>query len=261
MADASGDALDDWDDHWDRYGEAALSNPANRYRWNLIRSELDRPGSPGRIVDVGSGQGELTMRLAAEYPDAQVCGLEYSALGVKRSQEAARSAGLDVDFIQVDLLEPGGAPGLPNGWATAAVCSEVLEHVDRPETLLRNALDYMAPECRVVVTVPAGPRTAFDRHIGHRRHFTPRLLEQVLVDSGLQVETIRRAGFPFFNLYKTMVLLRGPKLISDVEHSDKQGWAARISSLAERLFGVLFRWNLRSSPFGWQLVAVARKPG
>jgi 2-polyprenyl-3-methyl-5-hydroxy-6-metoxy-1,4-benzoquinol methylase len=261
MDGASADASDDWDDHWDRYGEAARSNPANQYRWTLIRSHLAGPGNLGRIVDVGSGQGELTMRLAAEFPDSQVCGLEYSALGVKRSQEAARSAGLDVEFIQVDLLERGGAPGLPGGWATAAVCSEVLEHVDAPETLLGNALEYMAPGCHVVVTVPAGPRTAFDRHIGHRRHFTPRLLEQVLADAGLQVETIRRAGFPFFNLYKTMVLLRGRKLISDVEHSERQGMAARVSGLVERIFGLLFRWNLRSSPFGWQLVAVARKPG
>jgi 2-polyprenyl-3-methyl-5-hydroxy-6-metoxy-1,4-benzoquinol methylase len=36
------------------------------------------------------------------------------------------------------------------------VCSEVLEHVDRPRELLANAAAYLAPGCRLVVTVPGG---------------------------------------------------------------------------------------------------------
>lgn len=260
MNDAGTGAADDWDAHWDRFGAAALSNPANQYRWKMISSQLIEGGALGRIVDIGSGQGELTMRLTSQYPDAQVCGLEYSAEGVKRSQAAARAADLDARFIRVDLLAPDGTDELPKQWATAAICSEVLEHVDRPEDLLRNAAEYMAPGCLLVITVPAGPRTAFDRHIGHRRHFSPRLLESVIVDAGLEVEAIRRAGFPFFNLYKLMVLIRGRRLIADVEHTDQSGMASKLSGAAERIFGRLFRWNIGSSPFGWQLVARVRKP-
>ena len=60
-----------------------------------------------------------------------------------------------------------------------------------------------------MVTVPGGPRTAFDRHIGHRRHYTTDALRAVLDAAGLEVELVQGAGLPFFNLYKLLVMMRG----------------------------------------------------
>ncbi len=138
-----------------------------------------------------------------------------------------------------------------------AVCSEVLEHVDQPEVLLRNAADYLAPGCRLVVTVPGGPRSAFDRHIGHRRHFTARRLRRLLEESGFEDVTVRRAGFPFFDLYRLLVIARGKRLIADVEQS-KADWGGHVGNSSSVLQST-FRYNLDSSPFGWQLLAVARR--
>src|SRR3546814_18015665 len=74
----------------------------------------------------------------------------------------------------------------------------------------------MAPGCRLVVTVPGGPMSAFDRHIGHRRHFTPPALAALLTDAGLAVERTDGAGFPFFNLYRLGVIARGHRLVADL---------------------------------------------
>jgi hypothetical protein len=41
--------------------------------------------------------------------------------------------------------------------------------------LLKNA-QYMAEGCRLVITVP-GPMSAFDKHIGHRKHLAPPEIE------------------------------------------------------------------------------------
>ena len=101
------------------------------------------------------------------------------------------------------------------GWATHAVCSEVLEHLDDPEAMLANVRPFLAPGCKLVITVPAGPRSAFDKHIGHRAHFTTTRLERTLRAAGLDVVDLRGAGFPFFNLYRLAVVLRGKKLIED----------------------------------------------
>jgi len=35
--------------------------------------------------------------------------------------------------------------------------------------------------------VPGGPMSAFDRHVGHRRHFSAAALRQLLVNSGFEV--------------------------------------------------------------------------
>lgn len=253
---------DEWDRHWAVYGEPAEGNPANAYRHRLVMKLIGRPAAGDTILDIGSGQGELALLLGKAFPGAAVMGIEYSAGGVQRARQAAALAGLAVEFVQRDLLEPATVdPGL-RGRAAYAVCSEVLEHVDDPALLLRNAAQYLAPGSRVVVTVPGGPRSAFDRHIGHRQHFAPSGLRQLLERAGFEVESVARAGFPFFNLYRLAVIARGRRLIADLERaasSDDGGGTTQSAVLA--VFERAFRLNMASSPFGWQMVAVARFPG
>jgi SAM-dependent methyltransferase len=256
-------APDDWDQHWDDLGESAAGNPANTYRQRLIFQNLE-PCPPGaRILDIGSGQGELAVLLRSRFPSSDIWGLEYSSAGVRRASLATACDGRPVRFTQRDLLSSADLAPSDQHWATHAVCSEVLEHVDRPDLLLRHAREYLAPGCRVVVTVPAGPRSAFDRHIGHRQHFTPRSLRETLEAGGFVTTRIDRAGAPFFNLYRLIVMLRGRRLIEDLSRSDGSSGSLRDAKklkAAYRVFDAAFRLNLPSTPFGWQLVAVA-SPG
>jgi SAM-dependent methyltransferase len=207
-----------------------------------------------RVVDIGSGQGDLARELVAATPSIDLLGLELSAAGCRIAGEKTPGA----TFLQTNLLEEQ-SPGAFAQWGTHATCSEVLEHVDEPALLLRNAMAYLAPGARLVITVPAGPRTAFDKSIGHRQHFTKKSITEVMRAAGLEVIDVNAAGFPFFNLYRTLVLLRGNKLVDDVK---QQGAAATSASAGAvlKLFGPLFKLNTSNSPFGWQLVAVARVP-
>ena len=91
---------------------------------------------------------------------------------------------------------------------------------------------------------------------GHRGHFTPQRLSDVLTRAGLEVETLNGAGFPFFNLYRLMVVARGDKLI----HDASSGPLPLSAQAAMRAFSWLFQWNSASTQRGWQLVATAREP-
>jgi SAM-dependent methyltransferase len=250
---------DDWDHHWEAYGEAAQTNPANRYRRRLLMQLLGRPAAGSTVLDIGCGQGEFAIHLAQTYPDAAVWGVEHSASGVRRARSAAAAAGVGAQFIERDLLEPvvreAGQPA-----ADLAVCSEVLEHVADPARLMRNAAALLAPGCRVVITVPGGPRSAFDRHIGHYRHFDAAGLTSVLSDAGYRVERVLRAGFPFFNLYKLAVIARGRRLIAAVENRAPQSQPSGAEALAVRFFDAGFKHNRDDSALGWQLAAVAYLP-
>lgn len=242
---------DDWDAHWDDFSAAAERNPAQRYRRWLTAHLLERQGTPVRILDVGSGTGDFAVDAHHRWPGSDVLGLEYSASGVKIAQRKAP----DATFRQVDLLSPDATPRTAHvAWATHALCSEVLEHVDDPVTLMRNARAWMAPQCRVVLTVPGGPMSAFDRHIGHRRHFRPSDLAQVLDAAGFQTVLCGGAGFPFFNVYRGVVIARGERLTRDVSEG---GATPAAASAAMRIFDGLFRLNLPRSRFGWQTFAVA----
>jgi hypothetical protein len=68
--------------------------------------------------------------------------------------------------------------------------------------------------------------------------------------------TVQASGFPFFNLYKLTVLIRGQRLSEDINNFNSG--SAKIATAVMRIFGFLFRLNLRRGRLGWQLVAFAR---
>ena len=254
-----GSDQDNWDDHWDTIGEFSLRNPANAYRHKMIQQLLGdvRPGSV--LLDIGSGQGQFALDFSRNRPDVQVFGVEYSSEGVRRANEAAERDGVGARFFERNLLEPvtlaeGQAP------ATHAVCSEVLEHVDDPTTLMRESVALLAPGAKVVVTVPGGPRTAFDKHIGHYRHFTGPALHKILTDAGLDVDFVYRTGFPFFNLYKLAVMARGQKLVREVQERKPTAAPSKLEALAGAVFRQGFKINRDDARFGWQIAALAHVP-
>jgi len=246
-------APDDWDDHWDRYDASARENPAQAYRRRLVFDLLERAGRPQRLLDVGSGQGDLLAQARARWPQAELAGVELSRSGIA----AAAGKVPDAVFVQRDLLVPGPPDAKLAGWATHAVCMEVIEHVERPSELLATASELMAPGSQLVITVPGGPMSAFDRHIGHRTHYTSETLRAVIVEAGLRVEQVMSAGFPFFNLYRRLVIMRGERLIEDVD-SSSGAELPRSAKAIMRGFDVAFRTNRADSRWGTQMVAVAR---
>ena len=141
-----------------------------------------------------------------------------------------------------------------------AVCSEVLEHVDSPVDFLKASRPFLAAGAKLVVTVPGGPMSAFDRHIGHRQHFTRDSISRVLAEAGFTVERVYLSGFPFFNLYRCVVIARGERLAVDV-NAGQRGFSAWLAGTVMAVFRGLFKFNLMNSPLGWQVVAVARKTG
>jgi SAM-dependent methyltransferase len=246
---------DDWNHHWNAYAESAALNPAQAYRRMLIfrALELGRSQAGVRLLEIGSGQGDLSRELKERHPELDLVGLDLSEAGVAIAREKVPGG----VFFQQDLMQPLGIPETYRRWATHAVCSEVLEHLDDPLSALTNARQCIAPGGRLVVTVPAGPMSAFDRHIGHRRHFTPERLERLLRDAGFDVVRLDGAGFPFFNLYRLTVVLRGKRLIGDVKDERELPPYARA---AMRAFAFLFRFNSDETRRGWQLVATAVAP-
>jgi SAM-dependent methyltransferase len=247
---------DDWETHWDRYAESAAQNPAQQMRHEIVArllAQADRKEAM-RIFDLGSGQGDLARKLKRLLPEAEFVGAELSQSGVAISRRKVPNA----TFLVADILHPPSELDQLAGWATHAICSEVLEHLDDPKTFLERASRYLQPGGRLIVTVPGGPISAFDRHIGHRQHFDRRRIQSLLERAGYCVDRTYLAGFPFFNLYRLVVIARGERLARDVD-ATVHGVSSAPARVAMKLFGALFHANFLDSPFGWQVVATARK--
>ena len=240
--------IDDWDSHWDTYGDNARANPAQEYRRKLITEQLRRSGPVRRLIDAGAGMGDLLRDLSEDFPDAELVGLEPSEIGRKCiNRDVPRAQAINWDGL-VELV-----PDELRGSASPLTCAEVLEHGDDPTVLLRNAVRGLAPGGTAVVTVPGGPKTAFDRHIGHRQHFRADGLHTMMEAAGLENVRVYRAGFPTFNLYKSALLLRGNKLVDDVASGNDSKAPGLVMRVFERGFASAVT---RNSPFGWQLIGV-----
>jgi 2-polyprenyl-3-methyl-5-hydroxy-6-metoxy-1,4-benzoquinol methylase len=251
---------DDWDRHWSCLNEAAELNPAQHYRHRLlqliVRRELMAHPQARTVMDFGSGQGDLIRLIAPIVGDRRLVGLELSRVGVGIASAKTPRA----TFHQVDLVANAPEYRELHGQGGLCICSEVIEHLDDPRAFLRNARRYMAPGGVLIVTVPSGPMNAFEKSIGHRRHFTAGTISQLMADAGLRVLRVDRAGFPFFNLYKIAGYLMGDRIRADAEKNSVRGGSPAIMKLVLKAFDVLFKLNLKNTPFGWQLVAAAQNP-
>jgi SAM-dependent methyltransferase len=249
-------APDDWETHWDDYADSARRNPAQSFRRRLVLGLLAKAspgGAPVRYLDIGCGQGDLATDVARRWPGAEVVGLELSAKGV----ELASAKVPEGRFVQFDLLSGQDPPDRLAGWATHATCSEVLEHVDEPGEMLVAARRWLAPGATLVVTVPGGPMSAFDHHIGHRRHYDIPDLTALLEGAGFTVGECGGAGFPLFNVYRRVVISRGERLVTEVDSDGSVSLPVR-AGLA--VFSGLLAVSPTRGRRGWQLYATATLP-
>jgi 2-polyprenyl-3-methyl-5-hydroxy-6-metoxy-1,4-benzoquinol methylase len=248
---------DDWSEHWQAYAKSASENPAQKMRHNIVLKRLlNLSKKPELLLDIGSGQGDFLYKAVISQSAKKYVGFELSETGVSISRSKVPQA----EFIQVNLFSPPDNISRFIGQGNVAICSDVIEHVDEPEEFCRLLKDYLKPDGYLFLTVPGGPMSDFDRHIGHRTHYNQATITQLLIAAGFNVEKVYLAGFPFFNLYRLMVILRGKRLILDVETNTDGSPSGLLASLMMRIFRILFKLNLGHSRFGWQIFAVARRP-
>ncbi|HSW70875.1 MAG TPA: class I SAM-dependent methyltransferase, partial [Gammaproteobacteria bacterium] len=187
---------DNWDNHWQELSKDIYFNtPAVQYRWKCMEKLLDLNSSTGsstHLMDFGCGTGGILEFFFKKYQGIQIKGTDNSTVGL----DIAKAKMPLGDFFQADLCSENMAlTPEQTGWATHATCSEVLEHLDEPVALLKNVSQFLRKGATLVISVPGGPMSEFDKHVGHRKHYTAKLLEAELNQAGYKVDKIACAGF------------------------------------------------------------------
>src|SRR5437899_1875222 len=136
-------------------------------------------GSPRTVLDVGGSSGYLGRELARRGAEVVVIDNDPEAVA------GASQAGMDAHVVDITRQDP---PGRPGGY-DVVLCGDVLEHLADPAAALRRLRPLVAPEGRLVASVPNGANWALrlsllagrsycaDRGLvewAHLRHFTRR---------------------------------------------------------------------------------------
>jgi release factor glutamine methyltransferase len=74
----------------------------------LVEAALELPAG-WSVVDVGTGSGAVALALKDERPDLKVRGIDVSADALEVARSNASALGIDVSFVEADLLDGVGA--------------------------------------------------------------------------------------------------------------------------------------------------------
>ena len=103
------------------------------------------PTTARRVLDIGCGAGRLGEALKGRQ--------QAEVVGVELNEAAAAQARERLDRVLVGDVE-GMSLDFAPGTFDAIVCGDILEHLREPERLLRRANELLAPEGRLVASIP-----------------------------------------------------------------------------------------------------------
>ena len=219
---------------------------APRFRVATLGRELERL-APRSVVDLGCGRGQLLEEIRRVLPNAKLVGIDLSTAQIEHNKAAMPWATWGVANLSLPLDD-----GL--GEHDAVVATEIIEHLDDPETFLANAARLLSPGGHLIVTTQSGRVGETERRVGHVRHFKTSDVRDLLVRAGLTPVKVWNAGFPFHDLSKWYANLN-PDASMAAFSGKPYGLKEDLVCAALRL---AFRFNSQSR--GAQLFAIARRP-
>jgi 2-polyprenyl-3-methyl-5-hydroxy-6-metoxy-1,4-benzoquinol methylase len=220
---------------------------------------------PRRVLEVGCGSGNVVRKLIEV--GYEVTGVDTDRRLIEKAYERCKSATLvigDIARLPPPLQGPYDVIGF----------FDVLEHLDKPEDLIRAALHWAQPGTLIIATVPAlrSLHSVIDDLSGHKRRYEVGELARTFLDVGLSsvVEHgIFRTSLALIKQHRTRVP-SGPRLEGLTSEEADQLMIetlrvppAPINALMRFVCSIERRFCLRASrgKTGGSLVAVGRWGG
>jgi 2-polyprenyl-3-methyl-5-hydroxy-6-metoxy-1,4-benzoquinol methylase len=173
----------------ERYAADDLETMQEARRYSAHLFDLFRDHLGKRVLEVGSGIGTMSRRLAdaADF----VLGLEPNVNCVTRLQDAMQ--GHPRFSFRACHLEECDRNELTSLRLDTVICVNVLEHIEDDVAALKTFKDVLIPGGRVLIFVPAiqaayGP---LDAELGHHRRYSKPTLAKAFTDAGLDLITLR----------------------------------------------------------------------
>lgn len=229
-------------DYWNK-----MAAPRFRVR-TFIRLLRTQHPFPGRLVDLGCGNGTLLREIGRHYSLLRLAGIDLA----KPQIESNRRDMPEIEWYTADLCRPDPLPQKLHHAYDAVTASEIIEHLDDPRQFLQNALRLVKPEGGTLyLSTQSGPLGMTEKRVGHVKHYSRDEMSELLRVSGWRPLKVWNAGFPFHDFSKKLANIRPDATLKRFGHKP-YGPLERLVSWGLR---IAFKFN--SSRNGAQLFAVA----
>ena len=227
-----------------------------RHRNRVIRTFIQRYLPCGPIIDVGGGNGAVSLELWRS---------GISSIVLEPGEDAASTAHARGLTVIRGAFDPRI---FVEGSVRAIGLFDVIEHTADDVQFLADTNLVMANGGFIYVTVPAlrSLWSSDDEFAGHYRRYNRHSLQQALTSAGFEVLAI--SSFfsllvPLLFLFRTLPSACGLRKVDRVDKAlDHHRSGTSTGALMERLLRVELSVLARghSLPIGTSLIAVARKP-
>ncbi len=173
--------------------------PAPRYLMRLALIErLIRtlPGRVGRFLEVGPGMGDVSVYLAAMFPEAHGVMMDFSEQCVELLGERVKSQPR-LQVVNGDLYTLQGE----NSYDLVIAC-EVFEHLEEDALAFRKVAELLRPGGHFLFSVPSHQRKwqQADIYAGHYRRYERDELVDRFGRNGFDIDALWIYGFPLMQL-------------------------------------------------------------
>ncbi|MCW2882950.1 MAG: methyltransferase family protein [Sphaerisporangium sp.] len=136
-------------------GRAHEAEYRDRVHWIVDHLPAGRPGRPVAVLDLGCGEGDLSLLLAEKGDRVTGVDVEPSVIAhaLRRRDRLPADVASRIDFTVADAH---GLGGVPDAVFDAAVVGELLDHVGDPVQVLGELHRTLRPGAVLVFTVPYG---------------------------------------------------------------------------------------------------------
>jgi len=159
------------------YARADFATPHQAIVDDLLARHPDLAASPLRVVDLGCGPADVTVRLARALPASTLVGVDAGPVMLELGRQRVRAAGLHhrVRLVEGRLPHLGGAELGP---ADLVVATSLLHHLPDPAWLWQAVVELGAPGAVVHVADLRRPvdTTELDAIVAREAHGEPAVL-------------------------------------------------------------------------------------
>ncbi len=210
----------------DQHGSRILARLARAPRFNLWMADTIRPYCGERVLEIGSGVGNMTRTLL---PRSRYVVSDMNPLYLQTLENlSAERPYMTASYC--DVTDLSSFPRSDEGYDTV-ICLNVIEHVADDRVALTNVRAALLPGGRAIILVPQGPWNmgTLDEALGHRRRYTRETLTALAAACGLEIRQMIE-----FNRIGTLAWWLNGRLLRRRSFPLMQIWALNLLTPALR---------------------------
>jgi SAM-dependent methyltransferase len=180
-----------------QYGTDTLTLIAGADKFNRWMYETIKPHCSGKILEIGSGIGNISQFFINEGAEITLSDIETSYFPLLQDKfgESQNLKGIQLLDLSDKNLEKNH-PKMIEAFDTIFALN-VVEHIPGHEQAMKNALKMLRKGGKVIILVPAFHwlYNGFDKQLDHQRRYTQKSLHTLLEDSGFEVKHAQYFNF------------------------------------------------------------------